>query len=155
MSHFEDFNEKEIFKMGDKEFVVDRPQILNSDDIENGDRVFVRTQSGNRYMLRHSKSRGGSLMIYNEKADGFKAGYPLHQKGNSIAEVGNEFDFIIVTDEEKNIGTKRHATEVVEIEIRRGFDEFIQNTNRGEEISFRDLTKGFVQALRDGDVDRL
>ena len=155
MSSFENYNPGEVYKMGDKEFQVDKPEILNFSDIEDGDRVFIKTQSGNRYMIRHSKSRSGALMVYNEKTSGFKIGKPLYIKENIIAEVGKDFDFITIDEKNKNMGNKSHATEVVEIEIRRGFDDFIEGrTGEKEDYEdFRDLTKKFARALRDGKTD--
>jgi len=78
-----------------KQFKVERPQSLSAGDIQPGDRVIITTGSGNRYMLRQSKSAGG-IKLYNEKADGFKVGYPLHDSGQ-IAKVGEELAATIIT----------------------------------------------------------
>ena len=147
-----------------KEFKVDEPSVLNPDDIEDGDRVFVKTESGNRYMIRHSKSAGGALKIYNEKADSFKLGYPLYHQGQPIAEVGERFDFMIVT--EKNLATGYGATEVIGIEIRRGFDEYVESDyfqnlkkRKLEELekteTFKDTVTKFTRGVRNGTIDDL
>ena len=148
-----------------KEFKVDEPSVLNPDDIEDGDRVFVKTES-NRYMIRHSKSAGGTLKIYNEKADGFKFGYPLYHKGQPIAEIDKKFDFAVITDTEKNLGREYHATTVVGIEIKRGLDEYVesdyfQNLKKEklkkleETETFEDTVKKFNRGIRNGTIDDL
>lgn len=113
--------------MGQK-FEVERPGVLTVDDIRNGDRAFVMTESGNRYMLRRSKSANGAIKIYNEKKDKFQQGYELYNQGE-IARVGEGFNFVMSLSQTE--GQKYSATRVVGIEIRRGIDDAIENS--GEE----------------------
>ena len=74
---------------------------LNPKDIEAGDRVFIKTSSGNRYLVRYSLSNPGMFKIYNEreevKNNSYGKGYFLHNKGEAIAELGKNFDFIVHT----------------------------------------------------------
>lgn len=148
--------QEDVYKVGDREFKVEKPDQLNPDNINPEDRVFITTKSGNRYMIRRSKSRGGALMVYNEKADGFKAGYPIALDKGSTVEVGQDFNFIAVNDEKKGLGQKYHATEIMEIEIRRGLDKFIEEeSSENNENDFGSVTKKFARAIGNGNSDEL
>jgi hypothetical protein len=65
-------------KVLDKEHGVVDVTILNPDLIEQGDRVIISTKTGNRYMVRRSRSHGGALMISSEKESGFEKFYTIH-----------------------------------------------------------------------------
>jgi len=119
--------DKKFTKFEGKQFEVENPGTLSEGDINSGDRVFISTESGNRYMLRRSKSAGGQIKIYNEKADNFKLGYILAAQGE-IAKVGDPFEFIVRISKDK--GQKHNSTKVVGIEIRRGVDDVIENSKR-------------------------
>ncbi len=148
--------QEDVYKVGDREFKVEKPDQLNPDNINPEDRVFITTKSGNRYMIRRSKSRGGTLMVYNEKADGFKVGYPIALDKGSTVEIGQDFNFIAVNDEKKGLGQKYHATEIMEIEIRRGLDKFIEEEfSREEKNDFGSATKEFARAIGNGKSDEL
>jgi hypothetical protein len=100
---------------------------LTSSDIRSEDRAFIYTESGNRYMLRHSKSRGGALTIYNEREGGFSAesGHLfMIRKGNiAIAEVGKSLNYFAMSNEHKdNTGEEVLSTRVTRIELRRGLE---------------------------------
>lgn len=108
-----------------QQFEIEDVSVLSGKDMQLGDRVFISTESGNRYMIRVSKSLGG-LKIYNEKADGFKVGNVLYDSGESLAEVGKPFDFTFYISNDK--GQKYQATTVTAIEIRRGLDKAIEDS---------------------------
>ena len=118
---------KETVTFAGQEFPVERPRILTVSDIRPGDRVFISTESGNRYMLRRSKSAGGAIKIYNERTGGFKHGDELSATGE-IAKVGAGFNFITQISPGKE--TEYNATMVTAIEIRRGFDAAIENMSQ-------------------------
>ncbi len=135
---------KRTMDFGDREFEVLDVNILRPSDIVAGDRTMITTGSGNRYMIRWSKS-GGGPKIYNERTE-FKEGFPLYNKytdGSPIAEVGKPFEFYIITDTAANIGQKMEATPVSAIEIRKGIDDAIESGH--QKISFG----GIAQALID------
>ncbi len=119
-------NGKKYNEFGGKQFEIENPSSISVADIKPGDRAFISTKSGNRYMLRRSKSAGGEIKIYNEKADNFKMGYVLASQGE-IAKAGDPFDFIVRISKDK--GQKHNSTEVVGIEIRRGIDDAIENSS--------------------------
>lgn len=135
--------EKETKDFNGQQFEVERPSSLSVADINPGDRVLITTESGNRYMLRRSKSAGGAIKIYNEKADGFKLGYQLESQGN-IANVGNKFNFMVRLSQDK--GREYGATSVTAIEIRRGIDDAIEKYARENE----NKGGGFGQMLAEG-----
>lgn len=124
MPTFAPQGKKETKEFNGQQFEVERPSSLSVTDVRPGDRVLITTDSGNRYMLRRSKSAGGAIKIYNEKADGFKQGYELHSQ-EEIAKVGKSFDCIVRISQDK--GQKYHATSVTGIEISRGIDKAIEN----------------------------
>ncbi|MFH1893787.1 MAG: hypothetical protein ABIK83_14030 [Candidatus Zixiibacteriota bacterium] len=111
----------------DENNAVEQPDDLKGSDINPNDRVFIRTKSGNRYMLRRSKSAGNAIKIYNERADGFKQGYILYDDGSALARVGKEFEFTVYIAEAK--GQSYVSTTVKDIEIRRDIDEACNNSD--------------------------
>ncbi|MCC7160721.1 hypothetical protein IT399_03315 [Candidatus Nomurabacteria bacterium] len=115
--------------LGKEYKVIDVP-LLTPDLIEQGDRVFFSTESGNRYMIRRSRSHNGDLKIYNEKQDGFSTGELIHdQRAKKVlAEVGKPMELWIVTDEVKNLGVKINSTNVKSIEIRKAIDDIANLT---------------------------
>lgn len=116
-------------------------QSLSPDQIASDDRVFISTQSGNRYMVRRSKSRNGALMIYNKK-EGFKIGYPIHDQHAHIADVSKGLNIWIVTDEAQKLGKQIMSTDVTYIEIRKGVDTILNSTPDSEKTtSFADMLK--------------
>ena len=122
-------NESMEFK--GEHFEVDKVSTLEISNIQRGDRVFVITESGNRYMLRRSESRNGALMISNEHESNFNTFYPLYQPREVFAEVGRVMEFMAVTDELKSLGNTFTSSKVVGIEIRRGLDKA---ANRSSEV---------------------
>ena len=131
---------KKHYEFQGKQFEVDEPAELTADDIQIGDRVFVTTESGNRYMLRRSKSRNGALMVYNQR-DQFSSGHPLHVQAKTLATIGMPFDHFFITDTEKNLGTKQSTTPVTRIEIRRGFDDVAESAQGAEGANLADMLK--------------
>jgi hypothetical protein len=110
-------------------FEVKNLDKIASKDIEDADRAFIFTVSGNRYMLRHSKTRNGSLVIYNEReGNGFRNenGRPFLIEGDSIAKVGEPMRYFEITDEINKMGNWANSTAIVRIEIRKGFDAAIE-----------------------------
>ena len=66
---------KEFLEVDGKHFEVRRPEILNISDIVPGDRIFVSTRTGNRYMIRWSQS-ANAPKIYSER-ENFDIGYVM------------------------------------------------------------------------------
>ncbi len=114
-----------------KKFEVREPDVLNPQDIEQGDRVLVTTQSGNRYMFRRSRSRGSVLMVANENEDGFQKFYRVYDQNQTLAQKGKSIELPIYTDEVKGLGTKFESTSVTLIEIRKGIDDAINTAPQG------------------------
>lgn len=114
---------KKTKEFAGQQFDVERPSTLSATDVLLGDRTFIMTESGNRYMLRRSTSDPKVIKIYNERADGFKQGLALYGEGE-IARVGNNFHFTVRISRDK--GQEYDATKVIGIEIRRGIDAAIQ-----------------------------
>ena len=136
--------EPETVRRGEKEYAVDRPSDLKPSDFGKDDRVFISTESGNRYMIRWSKS-GNTFKIYNERADDFNHGETLYNSydgDTSIAETGKPLEFFIVTDPVRNLGRKMAATQVTGIEIRRNIDSAIENASTG--TSFQGIAQGLI-----------
>jgi hypothetical protein len=117
--------------------VVELPS-LSPADVGNDDRAFIYTESGNRYMVRHSKSRGGALVIYNEREGGFFAenAHPFRARSNTLASVGQSFEYFAITDEASQEGNMATSTKITRIEVRRGLDKAAENgTITGESIA--------------------
>jgi hypothetical protein len=110
-----------------KQYEVVDINILNPDLIEQNDRAFITTKSGNRYMVRRSKSRGGALTVYNER-EGFSVGLPLHNQNETITRITEPMKLWVVTDEEKQLGKEIKSTEITAIEIRKGVDDILNST---------------------------
>lgn len=130
-------NPKRSMEFNGEQFEVEDVNILMAKDIKSGDRIMIKTQDGNRYMIRWSKS-ANAPKIYNEKADGFKTGYELgftYGEGDAVAEVGKVFKFAIVANKEKTRGKPFTVTEVVAIEIRRGIDDAIEKAASGTSMA--------------------
>ena len=137
--------EKRYIEFRGEKFEIEDVDILSAQDIQKGDRVFISTKSGNRYMIRMSAVHEGMLKIYNEKeGDGFKTGYELHYDQGPIAEVGKGFSFVMRISEDK--GQKYDATEVTGIEIRRGLDAAIQKAS--QEVSGGDIARALIDSLK-------
>jgi hypothetical protein len=121
-------SEKRFMDFQGEQFEVNDVDVLQAKDIKSGDRIMIKTQDGNRYMIRWSKS-ANAPKIYNEKADGFKTGYELgftYSEGDAVAEVGKVFKFAVVANKEKTRGKPFAVAEVVAIEIRREIDDAIE-----------------------------
>lgn len=109
-------------------------------DILVGDRAFIVTISGNRYMLRRSKSNGDRLMVYNEREGGFSPesgrllGLPKGQQ--VIAEKGKIFEAYAIDDPQKMTGGKFSSTPVAEIRLFRGLDTYAESKPKDETGSF-------------------
>lgn len=146
-------------KDGDKDESVgpeqrERVTTLKVGDVGMHDRVFIITESGSRYMIRRSKSRGGGLMIYKEESAGFQTGYPLRpskenqSKGQDfVAQVGESFNFAFVTNEKDNVGRQMKSTNVKEIELRKNADYYAEQGKVPGE--------SFVGSVRRGRTDDL
>jgi hypothetical protein len=108
-------------------FEVLLPDKISKSDIGDDDRVFIVTQSGNRYMFRHSQSRGGELVMYNERKGGFESEnahpfmIPDIQK-DVIATKGSPFIYFDFTDEEQGTGEWVQSSTVTKIELRKGHE---------------------------------
>jgi hypothetical protein len=114
-------------------FETEEVRELRPADVGNMDRAFIYTKSGNRYMIRHSESRGGNLVIYNERDSAFASAgaHPFFIRGNMIAEVG--FPLSVLAEVEK--GSSRNewkSTQITRIEIRRGVEAAIRNAVKGQ-----------------------
>lgn len=119
-------------KEGLGRFEVDDLNAIDASDVKPGDRAIISTQSGNRYMLRHSDSREGQLVIYSER-DGFDAAHAhpfMIRRRSSIAEIGKPMNIFAITDEQTNAGTEWTSTPVTRIEVRRGLDAAIKEAER-------------------------
>src|SRR3989338_1327504 len=127
--------------LGQKYEVVDI-SILNPNLIDQGDRVLISTKSGNRYMVRRSRSHGGALMIYNER-ENFSNGYLLHDQNKTIAKITEPMKLLMITDETKQLGREIESTEITAIEIRKGVDDILNSTP--DELK----TKSLADRLKD------
>lgn len=98
---------------------------LKVNDIHSGDHAMISTVSGNRYMLRHSQSRG-KLLIYNHREGRFSAesGHPfMIRRGTSvIAELGKSLDYFAIINEMDGTGNAYSSTPVRRIEVRCGLE---------------------------------
>jgi hypothetical protein len=106
--------------------VVERPALRGA-DVGLDDRAFLHTESGNRYMVRHSKSRGESLVIYNEREGGFKTegAHTFFVRGQSpIAEIGKPINVLVET---AGPNMEWRSTPVTRIEIRRGVERAVRD----------------------------
>jgi hypothetical protein len=113
-------------------FEIEEVQVLKPSDIGDMDRAFIQTECGNRYMIRHSESRGGSLVIYNERESAFKPGgaHPFFVRQNTIAEVGLQLN-ILAEDENESSRNEWRSTPIARIEIRRGVEAAIRAAVKG------------------------
>lgn len=111
-------------------FEVVELNAIKGSDVESGDRGFIHTESGNRYMLRHSKSRGGALIIYSERDGGFEDGtghpFGIRKEATAIATVGRPLEYFEITDETSGRGSVVTSTNVTRIEVRKGFEAAIE-----------------------------
>lgn len=111
-----------------KSYEIKDVNTLHAQDIGKNDRVFITTQSGNRYMIRWSKSKGVP-MIYSEREQ-FKNGKELannYADGKAVAEIGIPMEYITVTNKEQRVGTKQRSSQVTAIEIRKDIDDAIEH----------------------------
>ncbi len=111
-------------------FEVLEPSVLRAIDIGNADRAFIHTLSGNRYMIRHSKTRGGALIIYNERDGGFgpENGHPFRVASEEIGVVGQPLKYWKISDESgpQPRGVMYNSTVINRIEIRKGFEAAVE-----------------------------
>jgi hypothetical protein len=146
---------KEVYESQLGNFEVDVVPELRSQDIGNDDRALIMTESGNRYMIRHSKGRGESLVIYNERDEGFNAknAHPFlirNEAGNRgpIARVGRSLNVFVIMDEKANTGSEWNSTLVSRIEIRRGIEAAIRKeVSRQNSGEGGNLFEGIVNAM--------
>jgi hypothetical protein len=113
-------------------FDLDR---ISESQIEPGDRVFIRTESGNRYMLRRSRGADGRIFVYREN-DGFSKGGALGSEAlkSDIASVGKPLRLLV-----EDLNRIWQSTPVSAIELRKGIDAAIENSqNRPQARSFAD-----------------
>lgn len=121
---------------------------LTMSDVTPADRAFIYTSSGNRYMIRHSRSQGAP-MIYNEKEGGFGPGsgrrFGVRLDKKEIAKVGERLEYMQYSGENKQEGIVTSTT-IERIEVRKGLEEAINEADRssqGEALghSMADLIK--------------
>lgn len=151
---------KETYDSPLGKFEVDVVPEIRSEDIGADDRAFILTQSGNRYMIRHSKGRSEALVIYDERKEGFdaNAAHPFMvrkengQKG-PIARVGIPLNVFAITDEKTEKGTEWNSTPVTRIEIRRGIEAAIRKVTAAQGTDGESLFGGIANAIaRMGDA---
>ena len=142
-------------------FEVVELRSISRSDVASGDRAFIHTESGNRYMLRPSKSRGGELIIYNEREGGFGAdnGHPFATPTGTIATVGETFEYFKITDEANKMGFKANSSKVTRIEVRRGLEAAVAKAaaeaggNQGPSFGgMSEMMKQEVRGRRTGPV---
>jgi hypothetical protein len=152
---------KETYDSPLGKFEVEVVPELRSEDIGNDDRAFIETESGNRYMVRHSKSRGESLVIYNEREGGFDASgaHPFMLRNEAgvrgpIARIGQPLNVFAITEEKTGKGNEWKSTNVNRIEIRRGIEAAIRETvSQQNNPDAQSLFKGIATAMgRMGDA---
>jgi hypothetical protein len=109
-----------------KQYEVLDKRYISADAISIGDRAFIGTESGNRYMIRRSRSHSDALMIYSERT-AFGDGYVL-LASTDLAEIGKPAIFHVKdpsTGEDRTFST----TTVTAIEIRKGFDTAVESSD--------------------------
>ena len=137
--------ERGTYEVAGRTYESIRVSILKKTDIGQNDRIYVKTESGNRYMIRWSKTINAPK-IYSERTD-FKDGYPLvdqYPGDTPIAEVGKPFLFMMMVKgpDDGNLGQKMETAKVMDIEIRKdsnidipshasNFGSLINQMNRG------------------------
>lgn len=112
-------------RVGDLSYKRLQLQVLRKIDFARNDRIIIATTSGNRYLLRWSKS-ADTLKIYSERT-AFKDGYPMidmYAADMPIAEVGQRFSFKMKVNEEIQ---EFHAKEVTSIEVTKDIDADIES----------------------------
>lgn len=99
-------------------------QVVSAQQIQPGDRAFITTKSGNRYLLRRSRSHGDRLFAYRE-SDGNSAGGELDDKmlTGPLASIGQSLRLGI-----KEPNAIWESTPVASIEIRKGIDTAIEES---------------------------
>jgi len=106
---------------------------IDPKDIQRGDRAFIVTESGNRYMLRRSKSNNDALMVYNEREGAFspESGRILGvQKGKPhLAQKGRPFNAFSIDDIETMTGQEFRSTPVTQIIVIRGADTAVHSNS--------------------------
>ncbi len=127
-------------------------QFLSPADIDTDDRAFIHTESGNRYMVRHSKGRGGELVIYNEREGKFspESGHPFLIRSKTFASVGQPLEYFSVLDETTRRGSEVTTTKVTRIEVRKGLDKIAESEGRRMGRGIADMLK---QEVRGKDAD--
>lgn len=141
---------KEEYEAGNLSFELVEARSLAASDIRADDRAFIHTSSGNRYMLRHSRSRNGQLVIYNEREGGFSAEsarpFLVKRGAPAIAEVGRPLQYFAITDEQTGAGIAATSTTVNRIEIRRNLERAVQSgaEGRGPSGAFREIARSII-----------
>jgi hypothetical protein len=139
---------KRFMEFEGKQFEVVDIDALQAQDIKPGDRTIISTESGNRYMLRFSKS-AKAPKVYSERTK-FEDGYELFNKYDdehpTVAEIGKPFEFTMITDKKKNLGQPFTSTPVTAIEIRCGLDDAIENNPR--QVSGSDMASMITEQFK-------
>ena len=111
---------------------------LVAGDLKVDDRAMVSTESGNRFLVRISQSKG-MLMIHSERAD-FKDEAPLYVKGPTelLAEIGKPFAFVrvvgVIVPGKQVMGEPYTSTPVTGIEIRRGIEAAVRTAEKNASL---------------------
>ena len=117
---------KETYESSVGKFEIVEIEAITGKNVETGDRAFIYTESGNRYMLRRSKSNNDSLMVYNEREGKFapESGRVLgvQKESQYLAEVGQPFHAFAIGSVEAMTGQEFKSTLVKRIQIIRGID---------------------------------
>ena len=146
---------KESYDSPIGKFEVDIVPELHSANIGLGDRAFVTTESGNRYMIRHSKGRREALVIYDEKKEGFaaEAAHPFmtrKEEGGKgpVARVGRPLNLFAITEEQTGKGVEWRSTKVTRIEIRRALEAAIRKVSAEQgNASSENIFAGIAAAM--------
>jgi len=122
---------KDALETSERQVELVNLESLSGSDIREEDRAFIYTESGNRYMLRHSRARAGQLVIYDEREGGFSADnarqFLIKRGSSAIAELGRPLQYFAITDERTGTGAPVSSTIVTRIEIRRNLERHIRS----------------------------
>ena len=116
---------KRTLEYGGKSYEVFDLDRINESHIEPGDRALITTASGNRYMLRRSRSNDNRLFAYRER-DGFSNGGVMNAETlkSDIATIGMGLRLGV-----ENPTRIWESTPVTAIELRKGIDSAIEDKN--------------------------